>query len=44
MHVEFLGVPRERAGIADLDVQADTLGRLLGTLAGDPWPRRADRR
>ena len=33
MHVEFLGVPRERAGIAELDVQADTLGRLLGTLA-----------
>jgi molybdopterin converting factor small subunit len=33
MHVEFLGVTRERAGIAELDVQADTLGRLLGTLA-----------
>jgi molybdopterin converting factor small subunit len=33
MHVEFLGVPRERAGIDELDVQADTLGRLLGTLA-----------
>jgi len=33
MHVEFLGVSRERAGIAELDVQADTLGRLLGTLA-----------
>ena len=33
MHVEFLGVPRERAGIAEVDVQADTLGRLLGTLA-----------
>jgi molybdopterin converting factor small subunit len=33
MHVEFLGVPRERAGIAELDVQAETLGRLLGTLA-----------
>jgi molybdopterin converting factor small subunit len=33
MHVEFFGVPRERAGIAELDVQADTLGRLLGTLA-----------
>ena len=35
MHVEFLGVPRERAGIAELDVQADTLGRLLGTLAAE---------
>ena len=33
MHVEFLGVPRERAGIAELDVEADTLGLLLGTLA-----------
>ena len=33
MHVEFLGVPRERAGIAEIDVEADTLGRLLETLA-----------
>jgi len=33
MHVEFLGVSRERAGVAELDVQAETLGRLLGTLA-----------
>ncbi len=33
MHVEFLGVPRERAGIAELDVKAVTLGHLLGTLA-----------
>jgi molybdopterin converting factor small subunit len=33
MHVEFFGVSRERAGVADMDVQADTLGRLLGTLA-----------
>lgn len=33
MHVEFLGVPRERAGVAELDVQANTLGGLLGTLA-----------
>jgi molybdopterin converting factor small subunit len=33
MHVVFLGVSRERAGIAELDVEADTLGRLLGTLA-----------
>ena len=33
MHVEFLGVSRERAGIAEIDVEADTLGRLLGTLA-----------
>ena len=34
MYVEFFGVPRQRAGISELEVQADTLGRLLGTLAG----------
>jgi molybdopterin converting factor small subunit len=33
MHVEFLGVSRDRAGIDELHVHADTLGRLLGTLA-----------
>jgi molybdopterin converting factor small subunit len=33
MHVEFLGVPRERAGVAELEVQAETLGELLATLA-----------
>jgi molybdopterin converting factor small subunit len=33
MHVEFLGVSRQRAGVAELEVQADTLGQLLGTLA-----------
>jgi molybdopterin converting factor small subunit len=33
MHVEFFGIPRERAGIAGIDVQADTLGQLLGILA-----------
>ena len=33
MHVEFFGVPRERAGMAGLEVRADTLGQLLGTLA-----------
>lgn len=33
MHVEFLGVSRERAGVAEIDIQADTLGRLLGSLA-----------
>jgi molybdopterin converting factor small subunit len=32
MHVEFFGIPRERAGIAGIDVQADTLGQLLGIL------------
>jgi molybdopterin converting factor small subunit len=33
MHVEFFGVSRDRAGVDEIDVQADTLGRLLGTLA-----------
>jgi molybdopterin converting factor small subunit len=33
MHVEFLGVPRQRAGIAQMDVEAETLGQLLVTLA-----------
>ena len=33
MHVEFYGVPRERAGTARLEVDANTLGELLGTLA-----------
>ena len=33
MHVEFLGVSRERAGVDELDIQADTLGQLVGTLA-----------
>ena len=32
MHVEFLGVPRDRAGVSQLDVQAETLGELLGAL------------
>ena len=32
MHVEFLGIPRERAGVADLDIEADTLGQLLSEL------------
>lgn len=33
MQVEFLGVPRQRAGTSVLKIQADTLGELLGTLA-----------
>ena len=33
MHVEFLGIPRERAGIAEVEIEAETLGQLLGTLA-----------
>ena len=33
MYVEFLGIPRERAGISEVEVEAGTLGELLGTLA-----------
>ncbi len=33
MHVEFLGIPRERAGVAELELQAETLGQLLAALA-----------
>ena len=33
MRVEFFGIPRERAGRAEFEVQADTLGQLLATLA-----------
>jgi molybdopterin converting factor small subunit len=35
MHVEFFGVPRQRAGLSELDVQADTLGQLLKTLVAE---------
>jgi molybdopterin converting factor small subunit len=41
MHVEFLGVSRERAGVAEADIQAETLGCLLGTLAAR-MPRLAE--
>ena len=33
MRVEFFGIPRERAGVAELDLQAETLGQLFATLA-----------
>ena len=33
MYVEFLGVPRQRAGVAELTVEACTLGQLLETLS-----------
>jgi molybdopterin converting factor small subunit len=35
MHVEFLGVSRERAGVSELEVRAATLGELLQTLAAE---------
>jgi molybdopterin converting factor small subunit len=33
MHVEFLGIPRERAGVSDVEIDAETLGQVLRTLA-----------
>ena len=33
MHVEFFGLPRERAGTRAIEVQAETLGQLLEKLA-----------
>jgi molybdopterin converting factor small subunit len=32
MHVEFLGIPRDRAGIAEVEIEADTLGQALDAL------------
>jgi molybdopterin converting factor small subunit len=32
MHVEFLGIPRERAGISEVELEAGTLGEALGAL------------
>jgi molybdopterin converting factor small subunit len=32
MRVEFLGLPRERAGVDEVELQADTLGQLLEAL------------
>jgi molybdopterin converting factor small subunit len=32
MQVEFFGIPRERAGMSEVEVQAGTLGQLLTTL------------
>jgi len=33
MYVEFLGIPRERAGVSELEIEAETLGQLLGALS-----------
>ena len=33
MQVEFLGIPRERAGTSQLEIDATSLGELLETLA-----------
>lgn len=32
MRVELLGIPRQRAGVAELDIEAQTLGQLLAAL------------
>src|SRR5262245_46920296 len=34
MRVELLGIPRERAGVSVVELQADTLGQLLALLVG----------
>jgi len=33
MHVEFFGIPRERAGIAEVEVDAESLGQLFSVLS-----------
>ena len=33
MRVEFFGIPREHAGTAEFELQAETLGQLLSLLA-----------
>ena len=38
MHVEFFGVPRQRAGVAAREMQAATLGDLMTQLAVDLPP------
>jgi molybdopterin converting factor small subunit len=34
VRIELLGLARERAGVAEVELQADTLGHLLSALAG----------
>jgi molybdopterin converting factor small subunit len=41
MHVEFLGIPRERAGLSELQIEAETLGQALDALAAR-FPRLRD--
>lgn len=33
MWVEFLGIPRQRVGVAEVEIEAETLGQALGALA-----------
>jgi molybdopterin converting factor small subunit len=32
MYVEFLGIPRERAGLSEIEIEAGTLGELWNAL------------
>jgi molybdopterin converting factor small subunit len=41
MRVEFLGLPRERAGVPEIELQADTLEQLMGALT-ERFPALAD--
>lgn len=41
MHVELLGIPRQRAGVAQLEIEAATLGQLLDALVS-LYPPLAD--
>ena len=33
MYVEFLGIPRERAGVSEMELEAETFGQVLGELS-----------
>jgi molybdopterin converting factor small subunit len=33
MYVEFLGIPRERAGVSEMELDAETFGQVLGELS-----------
>ena len=33
MHVEFFGIPRERAGVSEVEVDAATVGEALAAVA-----------
>ena len=35
MRVEFFGVPRQRAGISELEIKAETLGQMLMRVAAE---------
>ena len=41
MHVEFLGIPRQRVGMSEVIIDADTLGDVLRTL-GERFPSLGD--